>query len=282
MGARTLKKELKLPIHPSFLLFFLWFLFTKNLYSFLIFCLVILTHELGHYFVAKKCGYKLDSFLLAPYGVSLNYRESTFEQRDEILIAFAGPAVNFVLSTLAVSFWWIIPESYNFTYDFVYQSLLLGLFNLLPCYPLDGGRVMAGILSKNLPRKKAINITIVNNVIVSCLLFILFFISLFVNFNASFCFCGVFLVLGIIDSKKESRYQPIAIYKKKTKNFSKPFFYYLSEDVTIGAALRHIEINRFTIFVIRLNNGKVKMLDEEKIKLLSLKFPIETKFKDIL
>ena len=241
-----------------------------------------MSHELGHFLVAKKLGYKLNSFLIAPYGVCLNYKESAFEQKDEILIAFAGPFVNFVLSIICISLWWIFPVSYNFTYEFVFQSLMLGLFNLLPCYPLDGGRIFVGILSKNKTRSESIKITRIINVVFASILFALFFASFFYNFNPSLCFCGVFMILGLFDIQSECKYKPIAIYKKKTKNFSKPFFYMIDESVDIGQVLKKIELNKFTVFILQFQDGRVKMIDENKIKLLSIKYPLSTKLVDIL
>ena len=280
MDSGLLKKK-KFPIHPTFVLLFLWFVFTKNVFSFILFCSVVLTHELGHYFVAKKLGYKLDSFFIAPYGVSLNYKDVNFESKDEIKIAIAGPLVNFLLSLICVSLWWIVPEVYNFTYEFVFQSFMLGLFNLLPCYPLDGGRVFVGLLSSSSPRTKAVKGAVILNVLFSCLLFVLFFISCFINFNPSLCLCGVMLFLGIIDSKSECKYQPISIYKKKTKNFSKPFFMTINGDVSIGDALKHIELNKYTIFIVLLKENKTKFVDEQALKLLSFKYSITVNFNDI-
>lgn len=281
MGAGLLKKIKKLPIHPTFFLLFLWFILTRNVISFFLFCSVVLSHEFGHYFVAKKLGYKLDSFFIAPYGVSLNYKDNIFENNDEIKIALAGPLVNFLLSLFVVSLWWISPQLYNFTHEFVFQSLMLGLFNLLPCYPLDGGRIFVGILSQSSQRNKAVKWAIVLNIIFSSLLLILFFISCFINFNPSFCLCGVMLVLGIIDWKAESKYQAISLFKKKTKNFSKPFFVVINGSITLGLALKHIEPNRFTIFVVILNESKTKLVDEQILKQLSIKFPITTSFNEI-
>lgn len=282
MGTRLLKEKFKnFPIHPSFVLLFLWFVFTKNIYSFLLFISVVMSHEFGHFIVAKKLGYKLNSFFIAPYGVCLNYKESAFEQKDEILIAFAGPFVNFILSIICISLWWIFPVSYNFTNEFVYQSLMLGLFNLLPCYPLDGGRIFVGFLSKNKSRTQSIKITRVINVVFAGILFISFFASFFYDFNPSLCFCGVFMVLGLFDIQSECKYKPIAVYKKKTKNFSKPFFYVVDHQIDIGQALKKIELNKFTIFVLQLEDGRVKLIDENKIKMLSLKFSYSTKLSEI-
>ena len=277
MGTRVLnfaaRLRKRLPIHFSFLLIILWFAINKNYYGFVMFVTVVLSHELGHYFVAKKLGYRLDSFFIAPYGVCLNYKEKTFDCRDEVLVALAGPAVNLVLGLITVSLWWAVPELYNFTYQFVMQSALLALFNLLPCYPLDGGRIAAGVLSKHMPRKKAVKIILAFNCVFSVLLFVLFFISCLVDFNPTLCLAGCFLVLGAIDTKSECHYQPMSEINKKIKNFSKPFLLTVNGSTSLSALLRHIEPSRLTVFVVVLKNRTI-FLDEQKVKSLSLIYPI--------
>ncbi len=281
MGTWVLKLAKKIPLHPSFILLFLWFLFSKNIYSFVLFISVVLSHEYGHYYVAKKLGYKLDAFFLAPYGACLNYKEKVFEYKDEIKIAVAGPLVNIALSLIAVAFWWIFPEIFNYTKEFVSQSFVLALFNLLPCYPLDGGRVFVGIVSKFKPRKWAIRLTQIFNVLVSTLLLVCFIFTCFYDFNPTLCLCGCFLLFGIIESKTESKYQPAFIYKKKTKNFSKPFFMCISGDTSLTEALKHVEINRFTIFVVLLDNDLTKLVDEQRLKDLLLKYPVNSTFNQL-
>ena len=285
MGIRLLKKiKYKInsfPVHPTFLLLVLWFILTKDFISFVTFVVVVLSHEFGHYIVAKKLGYKLDSFFIAPYGVSLNYAEKTFDSKDEILIASAGPIVNICISLLIISFWWIFPSLYNFTFIIVKQSFLLGIFNLLPAYPLDGGRIMVGIMQESISRQKAVKITQKFNYIFSAILLISFCITCFVDFNPTLCLCGCFLLLGVLDSKYECKYQPIMFFKKHTKNFSKPCVLTVNSDVSISQLLKHIEINKFTIFVVISPNGETIYLDEEKVKKLSLTFPLNTKIEKI-
>jgi len=281
MGTRILKFTKKIPVHPSFILLFLWFILTKNLQSFLLFISVVLSHEYGHYFVAKKLGYKLDAFFLAPYGACLNYKEKAFEYKDEIKIAIAGPFVNFTLCLIFISLWWIFPSVYNFSRDFVIQSFSLGIFNLLPCYPLDGGRIFVGLISKFKSRQWGIKLIQVFNVIVSSLLIIAFIISCFYDFNPTLCLSGCFLLFGVFEWKNESKYQPAFLYKKKTKNYSKPFLICVNGDVTLSDALKHIENNRFTIFVVVLSNNTTKFIDEQKLKLLALKYSLNFNFNDL-
>lgn len=272
----------KNPFHPTFILFFLWFLINNNLLSFFLFIFVVFSHEFGHYIVAKKLGYKLDTFIITPFGACLNYKERAFENRDEVLIALAGPIVNLSVSLILVSLWWIVPQCYGYTYEIVNQSLLLGLFNLLPCYPLDGGRVFCGLLSKNLERKKAVNIITYLNYFFSALLFSLFVFSCFNDFNPSLALSAIFLILGNIDFKKEGRYLPISIYKKTSKNFSKPLFIYVNEKASLSQLIKHIEINKFTIFIVNLHDEKTKMIDENTLKNYTFKYPLSTTLGEIL
>lgn len=277
MGARVLnfarRLHKALPIHYSFLIIFLWFVINRNLYGFAMFVTVVLSHELGHYFVAKKLGYCLDNFFIAPYGVCLNYKEKAFDCRDEVLIALAGPAVNLFLSLFTVSLWWIVPEIYAFTDQFVMQSSLLAFFNLLPCYPLDGGRIAAGVLSSHMPRKKAVKHILALNCFFSATLILLFVVTCFINFNPTLCIAGCFLALGALDGKTECHYRPMSELKKKVKNFSKPFLLSVNGGTTLSSLLRHIEPSRLTVFVVTLKN-KTIFLDEQKVKSLSLVYPI--------
>lgn len=286
MGARMLTKFKKInlkkiPIHPSFLLLFLWFVFFKNILSFIIFFLVVCAHELGHYFVARKLGYRLNSFYIAPYGVNLNYKEKIFSYKDEILIALAGPIVNIFLSILCVALWWIFPQLYHNFHEFVFESMILALVNLLPCYPLDGGRIFVGILSNNMPRKKAIKIVYSLNYIFSCILFLLFIVTAFINFNPTLCLCSSFLLLGVIDSKFESKYQPSILLKKDVKNFTRPYFVVVDVNTPLNILLKHIEANRLTIFVVSYDN-KTLFIDEKQVKEYLLNYQYSTLLKDCI
>ena len=137
--------ELKIKIHPLFIIFAFFLIFfgwTRILISYF---LVLILHELGHYFMAKFLGYKLNKIVFMPYGVSLNGQGNIFKKRDEILIAMAGPVVNFLLCILTVTLWWLFPVTYYYTDAFVFSNLSLALFNLIPVFPLDGGRVIRNL-----------------------------------------------------------------------------------------------------------------------------------------
>ena len=278
---QALKDKIKFFIHPSFILLFLWFIIFLSFYDFLMFVGVVLTHELGHALQAKRLGYKLDSFFIAPYGVKLNYKDKCFDSKDEIKIALAGPMVNLVLAILAVSLWWIAPVTYVYLDEFVLQSIMLCLVNLLPCYPLDGGRIFVCLMSGKMPRKKAVKISCLLNYVFSAILFIIFIATCFYNFNPSICLFAVFLILGSIDSKFESRYVSL-FFKRKIKNFSRVSMLCVDDNVTISSLLKHIEPNKHTIFAISRQGKRTHLIDEEDIKALAIKYPITDKIKDVI
>ena len=271
----------KIPIHPSFYLVFAWFVITGQTYLFfmLIFCLLI--HEMGHYLVAKKLKYKLSSFYLAPYGVALNYKDSKFLGKDEIKIALAGPIANIIFCVLIVANWWIFPEIYFYTFQFVDLSLGLAIFNLLPAYPLDGGRVVVAFLSEKISRKKAFKIVRIINILFCLIFAVCFVVTCFVDYNPTFALMIVFLLGGMMESKMEGEYQFADIFKKKIKNFSTVKFLAVNEKTSLGELMIGIDGAKLTIFCLVLENGKTVILTEKKVLSLCMKHPITTKLNQL-
>ena len=165
----------KISIHPFTIILWIWMFFVLGVLPALNYFFAILIHELGHYYTAKKLDYKLSKFSFSPYGVSLSYYNQTLENGDEIKVAVAGPIANLASAFCVVSLWWIFPNTYFFSESFVYISVLLALVNLLPAYPLDGGRMFICITSKFFSEKTAKKITVALNVCLACVFLVLFF-----------------------------------------------------------------------------------------------------------
>ena len=271
----------KIPIHPTFILLFLWFLLSGAVLEFFILIGVVLIHELGHYVVAKKLGYKLNGFYLAPYGVALNYKDGKFLPYDEVKIALAGPMANLTLSFCLVGLWWLFPSVYSFTYQIAYFSLFLALFNLLPAYPLDGGRVLVSALSEKSGRKRALKISIAFNITFCVIFFVGFVITCFINYNPTLALMVVFLLGGIMESKFESKYESINLFNKKIKDFSHVKSLAVGEQVTLGELMRAIDSSKLTLFYILYADGKTRILSEKSVLSLCMKHPITTQIKDI-
>ena len=135
-------------------------------YVLLIFVCVTL-HELGHSFMARRFGVGVPRILLLPIGGMAQFDSIPRRPRSEILIALAGPAVNFVLIGLLMIFI-RFPSHWNQTEfpltltellrHLVLINLVMGLFNLVPVFPMDGGRVFRALLATRLPYLRATRI----------------------------------------------------------------------------------------------------------------------------
>ncbi len=126
-------------------------------------------HELGHALMARRFGIKTDDIVLYPIGGVARLR-SMGEKLQEFWIAIAGPAVNVVIaavlgSYLAATGRWVpltpaAAEGNGFAaLGFMQQLMLLNvilvLFNLIPAFPMDGGRVLRSLLTLAMPKERA-------------------------------------------------------------------------------------------------------------------------------
>lgn len=109
----------------------------------------ITLHELAHSLTARAFGYQTRDITLSLIGGCASLISLPKKAYQELLTAAAGPAMSFAL---AFAFWFI-PQRL-FAYAAV-MNLMLGLFNLLPALPMDGGRVFRSALRLFLPRVKA-------------------------------------------------------------------------------------------------------------------------------
>ena len=113
-----------------------------------LFFVSILLHELSHALVAQRYGIRVPSITLFVFGGVAALADESKSAREEFVVAIAGPAMSFVLSGLfAVA--WLLLRGEDVSVVPGYLSLInlaLGVFNLLPGFPLDGGRVFRAVV----------------------------------------------------------------------------------------------------------------------------------------
>lgn len=139
----------------------------------LLFVLVTL-HEFGHSFAAMHYGVPVKQIVLSPIGGVAQLQHIPDNPVQEFVISIAGPAVNFVIAVLMALFIPILGLGVTdfmtalsgmagltitavFAYVFAY-NIFLALFNLIPAFPLDGGRVFRSLLAMKLDYGQATNI----------------------------------------------------------------------------------------------------------------------------
>jgi Zn-dependent protease/CBS domain-containing protein len=164
----------------------------------------VLLHELGHAVVAKRYGIRTIEIVMFPIG-GLARLDRSPRAAEEFWIALAGPAVNFVIAG-AIAGWFLlrggiaplsellVPTDINLAQRIGVGNMILGLFNLLPAYPMDGGRVLRSLLARRRGEDEATRLTAATGQVLAILMgllgllggnFILVFVAMFVYLGAA-------------------------------------------------------------------------------------------------
>ena len=210
--------KLKIKFHPLFALYVFVCIYFNWFNKIFYYVVVVTLHEYGHYFMAKHYGYQMNSivFSLSGAGITTNNK---FAEKHDIIISMCGPIVNLILITITICLWWIFPLSYLYTYDFLIANLVVMLFNLMPIYPLDGGRIIINILTlKGKSYKRCLILNRIICILLSVILFLLFVISLFFKPNYNLLITSAFLAINTISSDKNNYYDRIKSLNKKDNN----------------------------------------------------------------
>lgn len=261
--------ELKLVLHPLFLLLGLFLILLGYGDIFCICTLSALLHEFGHYIVATRLGYQMVKIRLMPFGAELFGDTDCFVDRDEIKIALAGPFVNMCICILCLCGWWISPDSYRITYPIFANNIVMGIFNLLPIFPLDGGRIVLASLCKKMTRIKASKIVKQVTKGFAIIIFIAFLLTLIKGANLTLGIMGFMLYFTASSSSKEACYQKIklsSLIKSRCVEWV---------EMSVPSTLRIYELkrrhikNKITRFVVLDSDGK-KLFEFNELDLESV------------
>jgi Zn-dependent protease len=166
---------IRLGIHATFFLVIAWVAwlgwqydgFSASLWAVAMICLLfvcVVLHELGHCAVAMRFGIGVDSITLLPVGGVAAMKSMPEEPLRELLIAIAGPLVNVGILAVLIPLKGFpswnnivpIPGSLAELVDSVIRAnMILIFFNMLPAFPMDGGRVLRALLAMVVPYPRA-------------------------------------------------------------------------------------------------------------------------------
>jgi Zn-dependent protease len=112
-------------------------------------CVVL--HELGHALTARRFGVRTRDIVLLPIGGVARAERIPENPRQEIVVAVFGPLVNFALAAVfalvLLARGWPVDFENDFLFNLLAINLALGTFNLIPAFPMDGGRILRGALA---------------------------------------------------------------------------------------------------------------------------------------
>jgi Zn-dependent proteases len=155
----------------------------------------VLLHEFGHSIVAMRFGYEIDSITLWLLGGVASFSEMPEDWREELAIAVAGPVVSVALGVVAYGVVLVLPATAQqalFVMGYLaLTNIILAGFNLLPGFPMDGGRVLRALLARTRPHARATQLAAeVGKAFAILLGFVGLFLNIFLLALAFFIYMG--------------------------------------------------------------------------------------------
>jgi Zn-dependent protease/CBS domain-containing protein len=202
---------IEVKIHLTFFLLLAWFAFvyytqggTRAAINGLLFIsllfVCVLLHEFGHALAARRYGIPTKDITLLPIGGEARLQRMPEKPSQELVVALAGPAVNVVIVLVlflllggvrSFDVTQLENASPNLLQQLLTANIWLVLFNLIPAFPMDGGRVLRALLAMRLPYAQATQIAATTG---QGMAFLLGFLGLF--FNPLLIIIALFIFLG--------------------------------------------------------------------------------------
>ena len=216
---------IKIKIHWTFFFLIAWIVFDElkrggnmqsvlfNISFVLAVFLCVVLHELGHALTAKRFGIRTKNITLLPIGGMASLDKIPESPRQEFLVVIAGPLVNVVI---AILLYFIVPVQEYLHLDFteIFETLMrftlqnflfylfivnigLVLFNLIPAFPMDGGRILRALLALKMNRVKATQIAASIGQFIAVI-----FLLIGLLYNPFLIFIALFIFLGAYGENK--------------------------------------------------------------------------------
>ncbi|AIK38923.1 stage IV sporulation protein FB [Bacillus pseudomycoides] len=192
-------------MHPLFWGIIAIGIFTARFKELLLLFCIVLIHELGHAFAAAHYKWRIKQIQLLPFGGVAELEEHGNKPlKEELIVVIAGPIQHVWMIGLAYALaraGWFSEELYHF---FVWNNLMILGFNLLPIWPLDGGKVLFNVLSHQFPYLQAHE----KMMKISCVFFsVILGWQLFWNSNSIMMWVLLlFLAISLYQEWKQRRY----------------------------------------------------------------------------
>ena len=236
-------------------------------------CVVL--HELGHAFAAKQFNIKTQKIILLPIGGVATLEKMPEKPGQELLVALAGPAVNLIIAmvlallvpvksyfnfeAIFIEEMLYAPTLQNFLFYLFMANVMLVLFNLIPAFPMDGGRVFRALLSYKLGRVEATKIA---TGIGQVLAFVFFVFGFFLN---PFLILIAFFIFFAAHGENQMVQQEFALKGHTVKEATLTAITVLSPNNSIQDVVDIILAGTEKDFVVAENNNPVGIITQKDI-----------------
>jgi Zn-dependent protease/predicted transcriptional regulator len=280
-----------LRVHWTFLLIFVWVVFVgidndgsfqiTNLSNILISVLTLFTcvilHELGHAFAARRYGIRTQNIVLLPIGGVAMLERLPINPRHELIVAFAGPAVNFLIAIIFLPFLLLIDDRilaemmnfilninqgafppfrvsfFNwFVFFLVTLNVVVGIFNLIPAMPMDGGRVLRALLAIKLPRHKATQVAATIGAVLSGVITIYGVFQL----NWILVFIGLYVFTSAFGEFRTIKNE-LFLAENKVSQLMDTNFSLINENTTLSNVLNAFSDQELNYLIVQSDSGNV-------------------------
>jgi len=261
----------KFRVGISFVLLVVLSIITKNFILLANYNLALYLHEMGHVIVANKRGYTLKILNLDMFGMSVKLNEEV-DDRDSFAVNIAGPVVNLLISLVCLAMYTIVPSSVKYLSVFCYCNIVLAIFNLIPIYPLDGGK----IFKNSIKSKKVYKIL---DFLVRFVFVVISLIFIFVMKSPKIVLLLPIILFFLFTSKKTS--SNFTLFKnKKTKSHEGVDIVKIDGNMRIFEVVKMINKKKFLIFYCK--DVKNHYFDEDMLIDIAKIYPIDAEIKDVI